>query len=120
MRVQIHTQGFPLTEAIENRIQRQVAKLFTRFEDQLISVSAYLSDINGPRGGADKKVVMRVSLAGLPPLSVATEHSDLYVAVDRTARRMHRAVRRSLGKSRRLKPRTLLRLRRLSPETAAV
>ena len=119
MRIQIHTQGFPLTEAIENRIQRQVEKGLARFEDDLVSLTAYLSDINGPRGGADKKVVMRASMAGLPPVSIATEHGDLYVAIDRTVKRMRRAVRRSLGKSRRVQPRKLLRLRRFSPETAA-
>ena len=119
MRIQVHTQGVPLTEAIEGRVQRQAARSLSRFEGELLSLTAHLSDVNGPRGGVDKKVVMRASMAGLPPISVATEHGDLYVAIDRTVKRLRRAVRRSLGKSRRVQPRKLLRLRRLSLETVA-
>ena len=120
MRIQVHTQGFPLTTAIENRVQRQAARSLSRFEGELLALTAYLSDVNGPRGGVDKKVVMRASMAGLPPVSIATEHSDLYVAIDRTVKRLRRAVRRSLGRSRRVEPRKLLRLRRLALEANPV
>ena len=116
MNVQIHSQGFAITRGIETRIQRQVQRNLTRFEGDLLALTAYLSDTNGPRGGVDKKVVMRASLAGLPPVSIATRHGDLYVAIDRTVKRLRRVIRRSIAKSREVKPRRVLRLRKFAPE----
>ncbi len=119
MNVKIHSQGFQITRGIEGRVLRQVQRNLRRFEGDLVSLTAFMSDANGPRGGVDKKVVMHANMAGMPPISVATQHSDLYVAIDRTVKRLRRAVQRSLAKSRRVQPRKVLRLRRFNPETAA-
>lgn len=114
MNVNIYSRDFELTSAIEARVLRQVQRHLKPFERDLVSVDAYLSDINGPRGGADKRVLMRTSFPGLPPVSVATEHADLYVAIGRTARRLRRAVKRSSKKTHEVSPRKVHRLRRLS------
>jgi ribosome-associated translation inhibitor RaiA len=87
-----------------------------RYGDELLGIDVYRSNVNGPRGGEDKKAVMRASLRGLPPISISTEHDDLYVAISRSAKRIQRAVKRSLRKSHRVEPRRVLELRRLSPE----
>jgi predicted RecB family endonuclease len=42
-----------------------------------------LSDIDGPRSGADKRCHLRVVPAGLPDVVVEDTEADLYVAVDR-------------------------------------
>lgn len=119
MNVRIFSRDFELTPAIEARVLRQVERSLQSFERELTSVEAYLSDINGPRGGADKKVLMRTALPGLPPVSVSTEHADLYVAIGRTAKRLRRAVKRSITKNQRVEPRKVYRLRRLSLQSAA-
>ena len=118
MQTRIHSQGFELTGAIRDRVERHIARNLNRYGDELLGIDVYLSDVNGPRGGDDKKAVLRASLRGLPPISISTEHKDLYVAISRSAKRMQRAVKRSLRKSRRIEPRRVLGLRRLTLESA--
>jgi ribosome-associated translation inhibitor RaiA len=113
MYTKIQTQGFDLTAAIEARVEQQVNRALGRFGDDVLAVDVYLSDVNGPRGGSDKKALMRASLRGLPPISVSTEHRDLYVAISRNAKRMRRALGRALRKSRRIESRRVVGLRRL-------
>lgn len=118
MHIQIQSQGFEVTAAIEARVQRQLHRALNRFGEDVLAVDVYLSDVNGPRGGCDKKALMRASLRGLPPISVSTEHGDLYVAITRNAKRMQRTLRRALRKSRRIEPRRVLGFRRLSLDPA--
>ena len=57
-----------------------------------------LSDINGPRGGEDKRCQLQVSLAGLPDVVVEDTEADLYFAIDRAADRVGRSVMRKLDR----------------------
>ncbi len=118
MHAKIETQGFEITAAIEAGVRRQLDRALNRFGADVLAVDVFLSDVNGPRGGNDKKALIRASLKGLPPISISTEHRDLYVAISRSAKRMQRAVRRDLRKSRRIEPRRLLGLRRLLVDPA--
>lgn len=119
MKAKIQSQSFPLTTAIQNWIENQLQRNLQRFDAEVLQVDVYLSDLNGPRGGKDSKVVMRANLAGLSPVTVVTEHDELYVAVSRSAKRLRRAVKRSLHKNRRLEPRKVFDLRRRSLELAS-
>lgn len=118
MQTRIHTQGFDPTSPIVARVKRQIARNLGRFEGEVLGVDVYLSGGHGPRGGAEMKAVMRASLKGLPPVSVSAVHSDLYVAISRSSKRLQRAARRAITRSRRAAPRRGLDLRRLAPDPA--
>jgi ribosome-associated translation inhibitor RaiA len=51
-----------------------------------------LSDINGPRGGRDKRCKIQVQLAGGKDVLIEDTEADLYHAIDRAAERADRAV----------------------------
>ena len=70
--------------------------------DYVISVDVFLKAVNGPKGGVDKQVVMRVHLRNRKHLVVETAHESLQAAVRLGAKCAKRAVRRSLRKSRRI------------------
>lgn len=110
MHTQIHTHGFESTEAIQQRVYRQLVRNLRRHEDEIVTVEAFLS--GSSPSGEGMKAVMRASLRGLPPVTVTSEHENLYVAINRAAKRLQRAVRRSITKGRRVEPRRLLGLRR--------
>ncbi len=114
----IHARDFTITPAIRYWIERQLESALQRFDGEVTGVDVYLSDVNGPRGGNDKKVVMRTRLRGLPPVNVITQCGDLYVAISRSAKRLRRGVKRTLMKGRRVKPGKVLGLRRQVLETA--
>ncbi len=114
MQTRIHTQCFDATRPIVARVERQIGRNLRRFDREVMGIDIYLSGVNSPRGSAEMKAVMRASLRGLPPVSVSAEHSDLYVAISRSAKRLQRAVKRTITRSRRVEPRRVLGLRRLT------
>ncbi|MCC6474955.1 MAG: HPF/RaiA family ribosome-associated protein, partial [Burkholderiales bacterium] len=59
-----------------------------------------IEDVNGPRGGADKRVEIKVVLSGLPSVVVTEQHRSLQAATDRALDRAERAVRRALQRRR--------------------
>ena len=59
-----------------------------------------LSDINGPRGGADKCCHIQVVLPQLPDVVIEDTEVDLYAAIDRAADRAGRTVDRRLARHR--------------------
>lgn len=107
MDVRIQTQGFSLTPPIGARVHKQLRQTLRRYADDIISVDVYLKDLNGPKGGEDMQAGIRLQLRYRAPITVLTTHSDLYKAIDLSARRARRTVRRSVSKFRRLRRRGL-------------
>ena len=107
MNVRIQTQGFSLTPAIAARIHRQVNQTLRRYDEEIIAVDVYLKDLNGPKGGKDKQAGIRLQVRHRAPIAVISVEDDLYKAIDRSARRSRRAVRRSTSKFRRIQRRGL-------------
>lgn len=101
MHLDIHSQGFELTDALREYTGRRLAFVLGRSASHVSRVAVLLADINGPRGGVDKRCRIHVRLT--PPLEVVVEdtQSDLYRAIDRAAERVGRTVARSLSRLRR-------------------
>ena len=71
---------------------------FRRFEGRVGQVTVRLKDINGPRGGIDKRCQLLVDVADVGRLVFEADHSDLPRAIDlavgRAKHRIAREVRR--------------------------
>ncbi|MCU0842531.1 MAG: HPF/RaiA family ribosome-associated protein [Thiobacillaceae bacterium] len=117
MHTDIQTQGFDLTDGLRDYTERRLAYALGRSAHHVNRVAVLLADINGPRGGVDKRCRIRVRLA--PSLEVVVEdtQADLYAAIDRAAERTGRTVARSVGRQRgsRFASRAA---RNMEPETA--
>jgi ribosomal subunit interface protein len=98
----ILARGIALTEAIHDYAQRRLKAALGRYRHALASVHVRLHDVNGPRGGIDKHCVVEVRGPALVPIFVRERDADLYVAIDRAAARVDRAVARRLGRNRTL------------------
>ena len=103
MRIGMQCRGFPLTGAIAGHVRKRLDFLLGRGFRRLRRVDVTLSDLNGPRGGVDKRCLIKVSIDGLPPVVIEDIQSDLYTAIDRAAGRASRTVvrRMELNNSRR-------------------
>jgi putative sigma-54 modulation protein len=99
MQIAIQCRGFPLTEALDSHVQKRLGFTFGRSAGHVRRVNVRLSDLNGPRGGIDKRCLVEVKLDRHPPVVVEDIQSDLYMAVDRAASRAGRAVTRRLALS---------------------
>lgn len=100
MQIHIQSQGFPLTDALREHAEHRLRFGLTHASDHIRRVEMRLSDINGPRGGADKRCSIVVTLGNLPEVVIEDVENDLYVAIDRAADRVSRSVARCLERKR--------------------
>ena len=110
MNISSRAQGFELSSAIDSIVREQIQSALGRFVDEIVSVDVFMKDTNGPRGGIDKQVLMRVQMRGRQQITLQTTREDLYAAVRISSKRAKRAVRRSLRKARRFDKLSLRRL----------
>ncbi len=98
MQIDIQTSKFSLTDALRSHAERRLRFALTCCNDHIQRVVMRLSDINGPRGGADKHCHLQVVLDGLPDVVVEDIEADLYVAIDRATDRAGRTVVRKIDR----------------------
>jgi len=96
MQIAIQCRGFVMTDAIEGHVRKRFGFTLGRGAVHIRRIDITLSDLNGPRGGVDKRCLVLVRLDGLQPVVVSDDQSDLYVAIDRAAARAGRTVMRRL------------------------
>lgn len=114
MNIHIQAQGFDLTPAIEAHTINQIRFHLANFSSHIIGVDVFHKDINGPKGGVDKKVLIHVRMTSRMTTTIERTRSDLYDATSEAARQTKRAVRRTLNKHRRMEKFTLREINRLS------
>jgi hypothetical protein len=72
----------------------------SRFASRLRAVRVRLADVNGPRGGVDKRCSVEIRAGSLPPLFVEVLDAEFESALDRAADAARRALVRALERSR--------------------
>ena len=97
MQIDIHAQGFSLTGALRDHTERRLRFALARVSDRVGRIAVRLFDINGPRGGNDKRCRIQVMLNGLAGVVIEDTEANLYLAIDRTADRIGRDVMRRLA-----------------------
>jgi len=99
MNIKISAQGLRLEAATDVFVREQIFSALQRFEEQVVSVDAFLKDINGPKGGIDKQVLIRIRLRNRQVIATEITRANFRAAVVVVTRKARRAVRRSLKKS---------------------
>lgn len=102
MQIEIQSRNFPLTNALRSHAERRLRFALTSCNDQIQWIVMRLSDINGPRGGFDKRCHLQVVLSGLPDVVIEDTEADLYVAIDRAADRAGRTLIRRIDRQKTL------------------
>ncbi len=95
--VSIQARGFSLTQALKKRVQKRISFILGNVGNPVINVDVKLSDINGPKGGVDKKCQVFIQLKGHASVVVADTQNDMYYAIDRACSRALRTVRRRVS-----------------------
>lgn len=102
MRVDIKTSGIDLTDGLREHTERRLEFALDRAHHDINSVTVRLSDINGPRGGFDKRCQIQIPLPHHRGVVIEETDSDLYVAIDRAANRAGNTLGRQLSRRRNL------------------
>ena len=107
MQIDIQSRGFSLTESLQKYSERRLVFSMAYWSQHIRRVIIRLSDINGPRGGADKRCHLQLVLPGIPDIVVDDTEVDLYAAIDRAIDRARRTVARKLGRQQARRKQTL-------------
>ncbi len=110
MNITARAQGFDLSQSIDAFVREELRLALQRFSGDILSVDVFLKDTNGPKGGVDKQVLVRIRLRNGQLLAMSTTREDLYAAIKVAVKRSKRVVRRTLRKSRRIERRRLRNL----------
>jgi len=100
MQMNIQARNFTLTESLRNHIQRRLGFALSSRDDHIQRIKVRLSDINGPRGGADKRCHIQLVIAQLSDVVIEDTELDIYTAIDRAADRASRTLNRRLSRQR--------------------
>jgi putative sigma-54 modulation protein len=100
MRLQIRTKNFRLHDTDREEMERRLQFALSRFNGRIYQVTVGLADLNGPRGGADKKCRLVVRLIPSGKVTIEETHANVSAAVALAADRASRAVGRELRRRR--------------------
>lgn len=103
MRVAIQTNGFAVTTSLRLFTEDRIATALGWARQHVRKLAVTLSDINGPRGGLDKKCKIKIRLGGRREIVVQDLDSDLYAAITRAVSRADRIVVREVERMRTFK-----------------
>jgi ribosome hibernation promoting factor len=96
----IKSHDLELSDALKAYTERRLRGSLLGFAERLESVEVRLSDVNGPRGGADKNCAIRVILRQLGVVFARAKGRHVYSTVDCAASRLRSALVRRLGRRR--------------------
>ncbi|MGE5611702.1 MAG: HPF/RaiA family ribosome-associated protein [Bacillota bacterium] len=105
MRVSIRGLSFKLTDAIVRHVEDCVEAALGSASGRIDQVTVRLDDVNGPKGGRDKRCRIVLWLRRTGVIVAQAVHEDLYIAVEQAAAkakdmvRRHRTRRRALHRT---------------------
>jgi ribosome-associated translation inhibitor RaiA len=104
MEFEIRGRGFYMTETLREHIERSFCFALDRFARQILRVRVCVGDLNGPRGGIDKRCRIAIVLMSSKTVVMEDRDSNICVAIDRVADKAGRCIGRRLKRSKRAGP----------------
>lgn len=98
MQIDIQAQHFSLTDALRAHIERRLCFALSCCVYRIQRIVLRLSDINGPRGGTDKRCRIQLMLTGMSDVMIEDTKVDLYLAIDRAIHRAKHTVLRKIDR----------------------
>lgn len=92
MQLSIRKRNMTWSDALAGHVERRVRQGLDRAERRVRHVLVHLVDVNGPRGGEDKKCAVSVRLTTGDEIRVQTQDTCPYRAVDSAVSRVKRNV----------------------------
>lgn len=100
MFVRVHGRNMPLSEALVRFIQERFETALGRRQPQVRAICVHVEDINGPRGGVDKRCLAEITLERRGRIVVDAREPDLYRAVQCAAKRARTSVSHTIDRRR--------------------
>lgn len=92
MRIDLHCDDAEVTPVLRDYVTRRMGFAIGRFRDHIQWARVKVADVNGPRGGQDKRCVVQLRLRNLPDVVFAITQLDVRAAIDQAAERVARVL----------------------------
>ncbi|MEZ5356180.1 MAG: HPF/RaiA family ribosome-associated protein [Bryobacteraceae bacterium] len=96
MIIEIRSAGIPLTPGLRALVARRVRFAMEKFAERIQKLTVRLADVNGPRGGRDKRCVVRLESHLREPIVIAERQERIQAAVSAAAERASRTFERRI------------------------
>ena len=96
MQIIIQSKGVDIDQNIKNFVDNHMRFVFTRYGEYVICIEVMLIDINGPKGGIDKRCRVKLKLGSRATIVIQETQEDLYSAIKLCSARLKRSVERSI------------------------
>jgi len=100
MRLEIRSVHLELDDGALDRIRGRFEHGLDHFAHRILGGRIVLSDVNGPKGGADKHCLVRLRLRRVPEIVIDEKGVGLFSVIGRAADRLAVAVGRAVGRER--------------------
>ncbi|THF59208.1 HPF/RaiA family ribosome-associated protein [Pseudothauera rhizosphaerae] len=100
MRIDLRCDGVEVSPGLKEYVARRMRFAIGRFRSHIQWARVKVADVNGPRGGTDKRCVVQLRLRNLPDVIFAITELEVRTAVDRAAERVARVLASRLGRQR--------------------
>jgi putative sigma-54 modulation protein len=99
-KIELRGSNLPISEALREHLTRKLDFVLRRLGEHVDRIIVRIVDINGPKGGLDKRcrIIARLSPAGI--VVVEATDADSYVAVSHAATRMEERIARAVTRRR--------------------
>lgn len=98
MKIEVRFRDLEPSEVLKSHAVRLVEMSFDRFSDQLTQVVVQLSDVNGPKGGLDKRCQLTLWGPTFGSLTIHELSGDVASAIDAACERASRSVAREINR----------------------
>lgn len=92
MEIRVVDEQMSTTQGLLLHVQGRVARALDRWAPRVRQVEVHLADINGPRGGRDKRCTIQARLRAGSPLIVEETGDEFYPAIDSAIARLKRVI----------------------------
>ncbi|MBP9085258.1 MAG: HPF/RaiA family ribosome-associated protein [Kofleriaceae bacterium] len=96
MQLEVRSRGMEVTTALTDYCSNRIATHLGRFASEVETVTIRIDDLNGPRGGIDKRVQIHVVLRRAPAINVEVAKTEVWTAIDNVTLRVGACVARNL------------------------
>jgi putative sigma-54 modulation protein len=96
MQLEIHGNHMTITNQLRGHIERRLGFALERFARRIRRVRVSIGDLNGSRGGVDKRCRVTVVLVHSTMLVLEERDSSMYAAIDRAADKAGMCIGRQL------------------------
>lgn len=107
MTPRIIAKGVKASGTLREYVTERLNDVLRHTQNSIDYITVRLTDLNGPKGGVDKRCLIHIKLLELSPIIVTEIASDINSAIDIAAHRVSRIVSRALSRAKKVSHATM-------------